>query len=59
MVQHWVNAICEQLIKKLNDTKKPFKYIVTCLISQRNGAGIHTSNACFWDTNNDGTLTGV
>eukprot|EP00396_MALV-II-16_sp_LP-1_P000389 gene389-433_t len=58
-VPHWVNSICEDVMKRLNDGKKPFKYIVTCLIAQRNGAGIHTSNACYWDTVNDGILTYV
>merc|ERR1712107_973468 len=36
-VPHWINFICETVMAKLNDTKKPFKYVVTCLIMQKNG----------------------
>jgi len=56
-VAHWINTICEGVVKKLNDTKKPFKYIVSCVIMQRNGAGIHTATSSYWDSVNDGCLT--
>jgi len=59
MVPHWINQICETIMKKLNENKKPFKYIVTCLIMQRNGAGIHNATSCFWDASNDGVHTYV
>merc|ERR1719359_1083638 len=58
MVPHWINYICEQMMKKLNENKKPFKYIVTCIIMQRNGAGIHSATSCYWDSN-DGVQTYV
>mmetsp|Transcript_84525 Transcript_84525/g.185571 ORF Transcript_84525/g.185571 Transcript_84525/m.185571 type:complete len:122 (-) Transcript_84525:37-402(-) len=57
MVPHWVNYICETIMGKLNDTKKPFKYIVTCIIMQRNGAGLHSATSCYWDAGNDGVLS--
>jgi len=44
-------------VQQLNDLKKPFKYVVSCLIMQRNGAGIHVAHSAFWDTANDGVLT--
>merc|ERR1719188_543839 len=56
-VPHWINFICESLVTKLNDTKKPFKYIVTCVIMQRNGGGLHSALSCHWDSANDGALT--
>ena len=37
----YVNKICENVLEELGNLKKPFKYIVTCLLMQRNGAGIH------------------
>mmetsp|Transcript_2225 Transcript_2225/g.4973 ORF Transcript_2225/g.4973 Transcript_2225/m.4973 type:complete len:123 (-) Transcript_2225:85-453(-) len=58
-VPHWINYICETVMSKLNDTKKPFKYVVTCMIMQRNGAGIHSATSCWWDAGNDGQLTYV
>ena len=36
---------------------KPFKYIVTCVIMQRNGAGLHATSSCFWDNANDGSAS--
>jgi dynein light chain Tctex-type 1 len=53
-VPQWVNAICEGVVADLTALEKPFKYMVTCVIMQRNGAGIHTANSCFYDTVNDG-----
>ncbi|CAE8681679.1 unnamed protein product [Polarella glacialis] len=59
MVPHWINYICETVMAKLNDTKKPFKYVVTCMIMQRNGAGVHSATSCYWDAGNDGVYTYV
>mmetsp|Transcript_18852 Transcript_18852/g.47125 ORF Transcript_18852/g.47125 Transcript_18852/m.47125 type:complete len:123 (-) Transcript_18852:184-552(-) len=58
-VSQWVNDICETAMLRLNETKKPFKWVVSCLIMHRNGAGVHSSAAAFWDTANDGLLTSV
>eukprot|EP00811_Abedinium_folium_P019233 NODE_28175_length_486_cov_8.175487.p2 GENE.NODE_28175_length_486_cov_8.175487~~NODE_28175_length_486_cov_8.175487.p2 ORF type:complete len:118 (+),score=31.28 NODE_28175_length_486_cov_8.175487:29-382(+) len=55
-VPHWINHICETVMEKLNEPKKPFKYVVTCIIMQRNGAGIHSATSCYWDAVNDGAL---
>ena len=27
---------------------------VTCVIMQKNGAGLHTASSCFWDNSTDG-----
>ncbi|CAD7950328.1 unnamed protein product [Amoebophrya sp. A25] len=59
MVPSWVNLICETAMFRLNETRKPFKWIVSCLIMQKNGAGVHASTAAFWDVTNDGLLTTV
>mmetsp|Transcript_1973 Transcript_1973/g.4020 ORF Transcript_1973/g.4020 Transcript_1973/m.4020 type:complete len:123 (+) Transcript_1973:103-471(+) len=58
-VPHWINYICETLMAKLSDSKKPLKYVVTCMIMQRNGAGVHTATSCWWDAGNDGQVTYV
>ncbi|CAG9320550.1 DYNLT1_2 [Blepharisma stoltei] len=52
-VQRWINEICERVIKSLYDTRKPFKYIVTCLIMQKAEAGLQTSTACFFEGGTD------
>ena len=46
-------------MKKLKDLNKPFKYIVTAVIMQKNGAGLHTATSCFWDNTTDGVLRPV
>ena len=30
--------------------------VVTCAIMQKNGAGIHSSNSCYWDATNDNVV---
>eukprot|EP00451_Oxyrrhis_marina_P001431 CAMPEP_0204276040 /NCGR_PEP_ID=MMETSP0468-20130131/27222_1 /ASSEMBLY_ACC=CAM_ASM_000383 /TAXON_ID=2969 /ORGANISM="Oxyrrhis marina" /LENGTH=121 /DNA_ID=CAMNT_0051252541 /DNA_START=27 /DNA_END=392 /DNA_ORIENTATION=- len=58
-VPHWINAILEELIRRLNDAKKPYKYLCSCMIMQRNGAGMHSATSAFWDAVNDGSVTHV
>mmetsp|Transcript_3004 Transcript_3004/g.4442 ORF Transcript_3004/g.4442 Transcript_3004/m.4442 type:complete len:115 (-) Transcript_3004:79-423(-) len=48
-VHGWSSQIVERVLKKLCKQNKPFKYIVTCVIMQRNGAGLHTATTCYWD----------
>ena len=31
--------------------------LVTCVIMQKNGAGLHTASSCFWDNTTDGSCT--
>ncbi|CAD7694751.1 unnamed protein product [Ostreobium quekettii] len=53
----WTSNILEHSIKKLAGLNKPFKYIVTCIIMQKNGAGLHTAASCYWDNSTDGSRT--
>ena len=53
----WTSNIVEGCVKQLTALKKPFKYVVTCVIMQRNGAGLHTAASCFWDNDTDGSRT--
>mmetsp|Transcript_18533 Transcript_18533/g.44567 ORF Transcript_18533/g.44567 Transcript_18533/m.44567 type:complete len:112 (+) Transcript_18533:269-604(+) len=56
-VGQWISDICERSNKKLVALGKPFKYIVSCVIMQKNGAGMHTCSSCFWDNANDGSAS--
>lgn len=56
-VGQWTNACLENCLKRLTALNKPFKYVVTCLIMQKNGAGLHTAASCFWDNATDGSRT--
>mmetsp|Transcript_13548 Transcript_13548/g.31193 ORF Transcript_13548/g.31193 Transcript_13548/m.31193 type:complete len:111 (-) Transcript_13548:168-500(-) len=55
-VGQWTNDIVEECLKRLIGLNKPFKYIVTCVIMQRIGAGLHTATANYWDSANDGCV---
>ena len=56
-VSQWTNSVVESCLSSLTKLQKPFKYIVTCVIVQKNGAGLHTVSACFWDNSTDGSCS--
>ncbi|XP_073725527.1 dynein light chain Tctex-type 1 isoform X2 [Misgurnus anguillicaudatus] len=53
----WSSSIVESSLNQLTKLGKPFKYIVTCILLQKNGAGLHTASSCFWDNTTDGSCT--
>uniref|UniRef100_A0ABI7Y888 Dynein light chain Tctex-type 1 n=1 Tax=Felis catus TaxID=9685 RepID=A0ABI7Y888_FELCA len=57
-VNQWTTNVVEQTLSQLTKLGKPFKYIVTCVIMQKNGAGLHTASSCFWDSSTDAALCG-
>jgi|AntAceMinimDraft_5_1070358.scaffolds.fasta_scaffold272393_1 dynein light chain Tctex-type 1 len=56
-VQAWVDEICSRITGELIDMKRPFKYITSCSIMQKNGAGLHSSHSAYWDSANDNVVT--
>ncbi|XP_060536017.1 dynein light chain Tctex-type [Cylas formicarius] len=56
-VNNWTTAVVEACTSELTKLMKPYKYIVTCIIMQKNGAGLHTASSCYWDNNTDGSCT--
>ncbi|XP_033879182.1 dynein light chain Tctex-type 1-like [Acipenser ruthenus] len=56
-VNQWTSGVVETSLNQLTKLGKPFKYIVTCVILQKNGAGLHTASSCFWDNTVDGSCT--
>lgn len=56
-VSQWTSSCLENCVKKLAGLNKPFKYVVTCIIMQKNGAGLHTAASCWWDSTTDGSRT--
>eukprot|EP00126_Sphaerothecum_destruens_P008136 Sdes_comp20101_c0_seq2m13099 len=56
-VSQWTANVVELCLKKLTALNKPFKYVVTNIIMQKNGAGLHTASSCFWDNSTDGSCT--
>eukprot|EP00499_Haloplacidia_sp_CaronLabIsolate_P007950 CAMPEP_0196782550 /NCGR_PEP_ID=MMETSP1104-20130614/11592_1 /TAXON_ID=33652 /ORGANISM="Cafeteria sp., Strain Caron Lab Isolate" /LENGTH=120 /DNA_ID=CAMNT_0042152789 /DNA_START=1 /DNA_END=363 /DNA_ORIENTATION=+ len=47
-------SVIDAVLKGLLDMSKPFKYVVTCIILQKTGSGLHTAATCFWDGKTDG-----
>ncbi|CAE8594707.1 unnamed protein product [Polarella glacialis] len=54
-VSIWSGQIIDECLKELAKLNKPFKYVVTSIIMQKNGAPMHTGLALYWDTKTDGT----
>ncbi len=44
-------------MKRLASLSKPFKYVVSCHLVQKVGAGLHTATTALWDPNTDGKHT--
>jgi len=49
----WIDSICDRCTHTLVQMNKPFKYVVSATIVQRNGSGFHTAHSCQWDGAND------
>lgn len=56
-INTWTTNVVEAVLNSLAKLNKPFKYIVSCVIMQNNGAGLHTASSCFWDGAADGTTS--
>ena len=56
-INSWCQQIMDQCLKEYSKMGKPFKYVVTCFIMQRNGAGFQCASTCFWDTKTDGIIS--
>lgn len=53
-VNEWSNTIVVKCLKDLYEMNKPFKYVISCIIMQKNGAGLNSSASMHWDTAKDG-----
>ena len=54
-VDAWSAAVLEGCLKKLSALGKPYKYVVTCGLGQRAGAGLHAASCARWNPRTDGT----
>lgn len=53
-VNEWTNNIVTGCLKELQALGRPFKYVITCIIMQKVGAGLNTTTSMFWDASKDG-----
>lgn len=56
-LQTWNDAIVHQCLDELSKVSKPYKFIVTCIINQRDGAGFYSHSSCFLNTDTDSIAT--
>ena len=56
-VNDWCRQIIDGCVRELAKLNKPFKYAVTCIITQNNGCGLHTAATAFWETKKDGLIS--
>lgn len=57
LVNQWTAAILERCLSDLSKLGKQYKYIVTCAVTQKTGAGLHAASSCYWDTALDGSCS--
>lgn len=56
-VNKWSSAILDQALATASRSKKGYKFIVTCVLMQKTGAGLNTAAACLWDASQDSSCT--
>ena len=56
-VNQWTQQIIDHAIKELAKLNKKFKYVVTCVIQQDVGAGLHSATCTYWEGHCDGYIT--
>ncbi|DAZ98432.1 TPA: hypothetical protein N0F65_001133 [Lagenidium giganteum] len=58
-VTDWINIMTNSCVDDLQKLSPNFKYIVTCLLRQRKGAGLELSSTAYWDEKADGAFVGM
>ena len=53
-VNDWSNNIISGALKGLQSLNRPYKYVLSVIIMQKNGAGLTSVASTFWDVNKDG-----
>ena len=56
-INTWINSIVEMTLTNLAKLQKCFKYVVTCVILEKIGAGLSLASSCYWDKEMDGSCT--
>lgn len=46
--------IQDSCLKELQSLSRPYKYVITAIIMQKNGGGMVSSGSTYWDTVKDG-----
>ena len=55
----WVDRIGNGVIEKMRKQAPYFKYMVSCFVVEKVGAGMHYESVAHWDPRTDGTTTSM
>lgn len=58
-VADWLAAITDGCLRSLAALRRPYKYVVSCHISQKAGAGLHSAVASRCNPSTDGAVSVV
>ena len=53
-INDWSNSIISAALKGLQSLNRPYKYALTVIIMQKNGAGLVSAASTYWDATRDG-----
>lgn len=53
-IDDWSNSIISATLKGLQSLNRPYKYVITVILMQKNGAGLVSAASTFWDEKKDG-----
>ena len=53
-INDWSNSIISAALKGLQSLNRPYKYAITVIVMQKNGAGLVSAASTYWDTSKDG-----
>lgn len=56
-INQWASNVVDTCLGSLTKLQKPFKYVVSAVIMQKTGAGLHAASSCYWDNATDGSCT--
>ena len=53
-INDWSNSIISAALKGLQSLNRPYKYAITVILMQKNGAGLVSAASTYWDASRDG-----
>mmetsp|Transcript_9031 Transcript_9031/g.13573 ORF Transcript_9031/g.13573 Transcript_9031/m.13573 type:complete len:111 (-) Transcript_9031:216-548(-) len=56
-VAEWIDSINNSCVDNLKKLSPNFKYVVSSIVQQKVGAGLHYSAVSLWDAKHDGSVT--
>ncbi|KAI9311888.1 dynein light chain Tctex-type 1 [Dichotomocladium elegans] len=56
-VAGWNSDVIEACLSKLKTLNKNYKYVVTSVILQKNGAGFYAGSSVYWDSTRDDNVS--